>query len=177
MKLYPYIQIARPDHWFKNVFMIPGVLLFFFFHPEMRDAIRWLPIFIGFSATCLIASSNYVMNEILDAAKDRYHPVKCNRPVPSGQVKISIGWAWWVALSVIGLLLGFSISLPMGFALAALWIAGCAYNVPPVRTKDKPYLDVLSESINNPLRLLLGWYSTGFGAAPPASALLAYWRV
>ena len=40
---------------------------------------------------------------------------------------------------------------------AALWIMGCLYNFSPVRTKDVPYLDVLTESINNPLRLLLGW--------------------
>ncbi len=174
-KWYPYIQIARPDHWFKNIFMVPGILLYFFFHPEMRDSFTWVPILTGFMATCLIASSNYVMNEILDAPKDCHHPVKQHRPVPSGQVKISLGWLWWGILSASGLLLGIMISMPFFTALLGLWVAGCAYNVPPVRTKDKPYLDVLSESINNPLRLLLGWYSTGFGAAPPASALLAYW--
>ena len=47
------------------------------------------------------------------------------------------------------------------FALTALllWVMGCLYNFPPVRTKDVPYLDVLTESINNPLRMLLGWYA------------------
>jgi len=34
---------------------------------------------------------------------------------------------------------------------------GLVYNVPPLRTKDRQYLDVLSESINNPLRFMLGW--------------------
>jgi len=174
-KLYPYIQIARPDHWFKNIFMVPGVFLFYFFHADLRGDIQWSLILTGFMATCLIASSNYVMNEILDAPKDRFHPVKRYRPVPSGKVKPRLGWAWWAVLSIIGLSMGFMISISMGVTLLALWVAGCAYNVPPVRTKDKPYLDVLSESINNPLRLLLGWYSTGHGNLPPASALLAYW--
>ena len=41
-------------------------------------------------------------------------------------------------------------------AALALWVMGIAYNVPPVRTKEIPYLDVLSKSVNNPLRLLLG---------------------
>jgi hypothetical protein len=36
-------------------------------------------------------------------------------------------------------------------------LQGIVYNVRPLRTKDKPYLDVISESINNPLRLTIGW--------------------
>ena len=35
---------------------------------------------------------------------------------------------------------------------------GCLYNIPPIRTKDHAYVDVLSESINNPIRFLVGWY-------------------
>jgi hypothetical protein len=63
----------------------------------------------------------------------------------------------------------------MGWSLFALWVMGLLYNIPPIRLKDKPYLDVLSESINNPIRLLLGWYSTGHFLMPPLSALMAYW--
>ena len=35
---------------------------------------------------------------------------------------------------------------------------GCVYNIPPVRSKDLPYVDVLSEAINNPIRMLAGWF-------------------
>ncbi|NCD34423.1 MAG: prenyltransferase [Spartobacteria bacterium] len=175
MTIRAYIDIARPDHWFKNIFMIPGILLCIFFHPESRHHIQYFSILLGFIGACLVASSNYVINEILDAPRDRHHPVKKNRPIPSGQVNISMAYVEWLGLGLAGLLCGFIISHAMGYTLLALWIAGLAYNVPPVRTKDKPYLDVLSESINNPLRLLLGWYCTGLGFAPPLSALLAYW--
>ena len=54
---------------------------------------------------------------------------------------------------------------------------GCIYNIPPIRSKDKPYFDVLSESVNNPIRLMLGWYATGITILPPVSLLLAYWMV
>jgi decaprenyl-phosphate phosphoribosyltransferase len=54
-------------------------------------------------------------------------------------------------------------------------VAGILYNVPPIRLKDIPYCDVLSESLNNPLRLALGWYATGLGSAPPLSMFMAYW--
>jgi hypothetical protein len=40
-----------------------------------------------------------------------------------------------------------------------------------------PYLDVLSESINNPLRMLAGWYMTGSTAFAPTSLLVSYWMV
>lgn len=52
---------------------------------------------------------------------------------------------------------------------------GGLYNVRPFRLKDKVYLDVLTESINNPLRLLLGWSAIASGVLPPSSILLAYW--
>jgi hypothetical protein len=54
---------------------------------------------------------------------------------------------------------------------------GIAYNVPPLRTKDWPYLDVLSESVNNPIRLFLGWFALVASALPPLSLVVAYWMV
>jgi len=74
---------------------------------------------------------------------------------------------------------GFATLLGFEFTLVAvaLWVMGCVYNIPPVRSKDKPYLDVLSESVNNPLRLLLGWYATGIETVPPVSLVCAYWMV
>jgi len=58
-----------------------------------------------------------------------------------------------------------------------LWLMGIAYNVPPLRTKELPYLDVLSESVNNPLRLSLGWFVLIPHKVPPLSLVLAYWMV
>ena len=61
--LWSYIQIARVDHWFKNVFMLLGVLLAFFYEPAL---FTWTGIFqVAYAvfATCLIASSNYVITQ------------------------------------------------------------------------------------------------------------------
>ena len=44
--------------------------------------------------------------------------------------------------------------VPFTLTVLALWVMGCVYNIPPVRSKDLPYLDVLSEAINNPIRML-----------------------
>jgi 4-hydroxybenzoate polyprenyltransferase len=129
------------------------------------------------AAVCLIASSNYVINEVLDAPFDLHHPIKKDRPVPSGLVNIKIAYVQWIVLMIIGLGLGALVSVPLVLSLAGLWIAGCAYNIPPMRTKDVPYLDVLTESINNPLRMLVGWYIVPNSPTPPISLLISYWMI
>ncbi len=175
--LWPYIQIARVDHWFKNVFMVLGIVLALFYEPEFWRMSSLGPVLLAILATCLIASSNYVLNEVLDAPMDRLHPVKKHRPAAAGKVNRSLALAQWILLGAVGIGLGFCINNMFGFAGLALWVMGTAYNVPPIRTKEIPYLDVLSESVNNPLRLLLGWHALVIDKVPPLSLLLSYWMI
>jgi 4-hydroxybenzoate polyprenyltransferase len=176
-RVKPYLSIARPDHWFKNVFMALGVLLACFLNPDPINAHSALAILWAVAATCLIASSNYVLNEILDAPTDLSHPVKRNRPIPSGRVKLPIAYAMWIALGVAGL--GMALALNTAFFGAGLFllVMGIVYNVRPMRSKELPYLDVLSESINNPIRLALGWFAVIATEFPPVSLLVAYWMI
>jgi 4-hydroxybenzoate polyprenyltransferase len=172
-----YVSIARPDHWCKNVFMALGVVLAIFCHPELFGLDILLPILWAVATTCLVASSNYVLNEILDAPTDRHHPVKRHRPIPSGQVRLGIAYAEWLALGAAGLLMAAALNGPFFFAALFLLVMGVIYNVPPVRSKDLPYVDVLSESVNNPIRLLLGWFAVSPAEFPPVSLLIAYWMI
>jgi decaprenyl-phosphate phosphoribosyltransferase len=175
--LWPYIQIARVDHWFKNAFMLLGVVLAFFYEPAL---FTWASVpRLGFAllAACLIASSNYVLNELLDAPYDRLHPVKKHRPVPSGMVRPAFALLEWLLLGAAGIAAAFLLNPYFAASGLALWVMGVAYNVPPVRTKEFPYLDVLSESVNNPLRLFLGWFALVADKLPPLSLTMAYWMV
>jgi 4-hydroxybenzoate polyprenyltransferase len=172
-----YFQIARIDHWVKNVFVLPGVVVALSVDRARMASWSWVSFALGMVAVCMVASSNYVLNEILDAPSDLAHPTKRKRPVPAGQVSITWCYVEWIALMAVGLGLAMRISRPFALTLLALWIMGCIYNIPPVRTKDLPYVDVLSEAINNPLRMLAGWYLTGCALVPPASLLLSYWMV
>ncbi len=172
-----YIAIARPDHWFKNVFMLAGVLLALFIDVNYWNASSIGKLIVGFVATCVVASSNYVLNEILDARLDKFHPVKHARPIPSGRVNVPLAYAEWVVLGMLGLLVAAAVNWPFFAAAAALLVMGVVYNVPPLRTKQWPYLDVLSESVNNPLRLMLGWFTVTAVAVPPLSLMISYWLV
>lgn len=56
--LLPYIQIARPDHWFKQFFMLPGLCLAFLFLKDIPDGMLG-NLLLGLFSTCCIASANY----------------------------------------------------------------------------------------------------------------------
>ena len=175
--VWPYVQIARVDHWFKNAFMLLGVVLAVFYDPSLWAPSSLLPLGVAVLSTCLVASSNYVLNELLDGPNDRLHPEKRHRPVPSGRIRPGLAYAEWLVLAAAGFGLAWSIN---GYFLAAaiwLWIMGILYNVRPFRTKEWPYLDVLSESINNPIRLLLGWFALVTAFVPPVSLIISYWMV
>jgi decaprenyl-phosphate phosphoribosyltransferase len=172
-----HLRIARVDHWFKNVFVLPGIVAAIGIDPNhiAPDIVRRAAI--GLLSVCLVASSNYVINEVLDAASDSLHPVKSAREVPSGQIHVPLAYLQWLLLMAAAVGLGRLISTPFAIAIGLLWIMGCVYNIPPIRSKDFPYVDVLSEAVNNPLRLLAGWFITGTSSFPPASLLLSYWMV
>ena len=170
-----YVDIARIDHWFKNAFMLLGVALAFFYRPDLFTESSALILTAAFFVTCIVASSNYVLNEYLDAPLDRLHPTKCNRPAARGDVKGVPALLLWGVLGVLGITSAFAINAPFGISALALWVMGCVYNIPPVRSKEVPYIDVLSESINNPIRLMLGWFALVPDRLPPLSLALAYW--
>jgi 4-hydroxybenzoate polyprenyltransferase len=173
----PYLAIARPDHWFKNIFMVLGVVLAAFYYPDHFRLATLLQVLWGLAATCLIASSNYVLNEILDAPTDRNHPLKRHRPIPSGLVRLPVAYGEWLLLGATGLLMAAALNRPFLHTGLVLLVMGMVYNVPPVRSKDLPYVDVLTESINNPIRLLLGWFAVATLEFPPVSLLISYWMI
>jgi 4-hydroxybenzoate polyprenyltransferase len=172
-----HIQIARIDHWFKNVFVLPGIVAAIGVDPTTVRPGLLARIAIGLVSVCLVASSNYVVNEVLDAKHDLSHPVKSKRPVPAGLVNVPIAYVQWIVLMIIGVGIGFTLGKPFGYTMLTLWVMGCIYNIPPIRSKDLPYVDVLSEAVNNPIRMLAGWFIAGTASVAPGSLLLSYWMI
>jgi 4-hydroxybenzoate polyprenyltransferase len=173
--IWPYVQIARPDHWVKNVFMLLGVVTALFLDPS-RVSFQSIPmVALAVLVACLVASSNYVLNEVLDAPTDRLHPEKRHRPAASGQIRFGIAVTEWIALAAVGLSFAWLINSAFFVSALAFWVMGIVYNVPPIRTKALPYVDVLSEALNNPIRLLLGWFAVIQDLVPPVSLFIAFW--
>lgn len=173
----PYLSVMRPDHWLKNVFILFG--------HGAAVVLLDLPITAGMVLlalysllpACLVASANYILNEILDAPFDRVHPTKKHRAVASGAAKEPVLWVIFGVLLIVAWLMAAAVfNIGYQIALLLLFLSGIVYNVPPLRLKDRAFLDVIAESFNNPIRLWLGWYAlvpaTTF---TPLSVVLAWW--
>src|SRR3984885_1067220 len=176
-RLKAHLAIARLDHSIKNLFVLPGIIIPLSIYPKLLTAHLIVTLVWAFLSVPLVACSNYVINEVLDAPFDRLHPTKRNRPAARGLVNIPAAYAQWLLMMVAGIAIGLTISRMFALVALVLWIMGCLYNFPPIRTKDLPYLAVLTESINNPLRMLLGWYAVTSVLVPPVSLLIAYWML
>jgi len=179
--LKKYIRIMRLDHWIKQLFILPGFFFADLLINEKIAAEYISNLIIAFFAVSLIASANYVINEWLDAEFDKFHPTKKNRSVVTEDVKGSVVWILWGVLTCTGFFIGYLINFYFLLMLVWLWLMGIAYNVKPLRTKDIFILDVLTESINNMIRLLLGWFivfnETENPVLPPISIVIGYWML
>ena len=154
-----YFELLRAKHWYKNLILYFGLWYGLFVFKQDLDRTIFIESFLVFLLASLMSSSNYIINQITDSEFDKRHPVKKYRPLPSGRVfKLH---AFYLSLAMAGFVFVLSslfFSFEFNLALLFLWIAGFLYNVKPIRLKDIPYVDVLSESVNNPIRFLLGWF-------------------
>ena len=150
-----FIQIIRVNDWFKQIFVIPGIILALMIDKnsnfETSDFIIYL-MSINFTA-----SANYLINEYLDKQYDKFHPLK-----EKNSLKNKIKFRGVVCIYLILVLIAFIypiINEKKSFILfqTLFLISGIFYNVEPFRFKDKKYIDTLFESLNNPLRLFLGF--------------------
>lgn len=100
------IKALRPHQWAKNVLVFLALAgAHQFFNPDLV-----LRAFGAFVAFCLVASSVYLVNDLLDLSADRAHARKRNRPFASGAAAIELG----LPVTVLLLLAGFAISALLG---------------------------------------------------------------
>lgn len=125
---------------------------------------------------CFASSANYLINEFVDAKSDSFHPDKKMRPAVQIQISTKTVFILYFFWSGLALLLSLFIS-QLFYILSLYLILGLFYNIKPVRLKDRQYLDIISESANNPIRFLVGWIClvSPTEILPPFSLILGYW--
>lgn len=172
-----YLDLIRVNYWFKNIFVLPGIFFSYFFIgiPDFFTLESFQIIIVSFTAIFLVCSSNYVINEITDAEYDKFHNIKKNRPIVSGKISKNLAWIIYFILLTLSFYLGSIVNKQFCFVIFVLFIMGIIYNLKPIRFKDLPFLDVICESFNNLLRLLLGWNIFTPEYLPPISLCVIFW--
>jgi len=117
-RIKAYIELMRPVQWYKNVLLFLGVL----FSHKLGDFDLLFLAVLGFISFCAIASSVYITNDIVDRNRDKAHPRKAMRPIPSGRVGVGSAAFLGAILAATGI----SIALYLGweFFIVALMYVG-----------------------------------------------------
>ena len=150
------LRLTRPKQWIKNMF----VFIPMFFGGELFDLHSvWLAV-LTFFAFSLVASSIYCYNDIVDIDADRNHPVKCMRPIASGEVSIRLGYILMTLTFCLGM--GVLLLLPpevMSQVMAVIvfyYVLNLAYCS---KLKQFAILDVCIVAFGFVLRILAGGFA------------------
>jgi len=156
------LRLMRPHQWVKNAFVLTGLL---FGHAWHNPALVTQAL-IAFVAFCLISSTIYILNDIVDIEQDRHHPTKRKRPLPSGKLKISKAATFAFVLGATALTLASFASSTVVVILLIYAVMNVAYSL---KLKHVVILDVFIIATGFMLRILAGTLGLGI---PPSQWLL-----
>ncbi len=149
MRILEYIKLIRVHQWYKNLLIfLPLIFVGELFIKEI-----WGVMLLGFIALCLVSSSNYILNDIIDIKRDKSHPEKKSRPLASGKVSI------FEAVLLLIIFLGASIYIAYGLNIMFLACVGFLFLFTllySVFLKKEPIADVVAISINFVVRAVSG---------------------
>src|SRR3989344_6266651 len=104
---YYLLKLVRPRQWIKNFALFAAAI---FGGQMFLPDVMWR-VSLGFIAFCLLASSTYIVNDLLDVQKDRLHPFKKARPIASGKITANQAIILFLILIIISLSLSWQISV------------------------------------------------------------------
>lgn len=119
------LQTMRPRQWTKNGFVFVALL----FDRQLLDPQSVLRTVLAFILLCLMSSSVYILNDLVDVEADRQHPRKRHRPLPSGRLNPSVAAVAALVLALGSLLAGVSLAPSFGLILLAYLVSQIAYSL------------------------------------------------
>jgi len=148
-----YLRALRPHQWLKNVLIfLPAVAA----HDLLVET--WLAALLAFVSFSLVASSVYVINDLLDLAADRSHPRKRNRPFASGAIPLGHGTIMAPALFIAGAMIALTVDrLEFVAVVIAYYVLTMVYSL---SLKRKLVIDIGTLAGLYTIRILAGGVAT-----------------
>ncbi|MGG7566938.1 UbiA family prenyltransferase [Rhodovulum sp. DZ06] len=155
--LKPWIKALRPRQWAKNALIFAPLL-------AAHQAAGFGAALAAFVAFSLLASSVYLVNDMLDLKADRAHPRKRARPFAAGDVPIGPGAGVAAGLVAVSILVALLFT-PLAFlgVLAAYYVLTWAYSL---TLKRKLILDIWTLSALYTIRIVAGAAATALPLSP-----------
>ena len=150
----------RPKQWTKNAIIFAALV----FDLKLLNTTYLARTALGFALFCLISGVVYTINDLVDLEKDRQHPSKRNRPLPSGALSPRIAMAAAMVIAVAALIAAVWLNVQFAATLAGYLILQLAYSL---LLKNIVLLDVLAIAAGFVLRVA--------GGSPLASAAISPW--
>ena len=139
----------RIAQWYKNTLIfIPLIFSLNFFNIKL-----FLITLLGFFTLSLMSSSYYIINDLNDYKKDKFHPEKSKRPIASGRIPRPVAAIISLILFIDSILLAFYLSKGFLVAVIILFISAQLYIF---YLRDVAFFDIISISINFIIRTLAG---------------------
>tara|TARA_A100001011_G_scaffold322037_2_gene343235 strand:- start:369 stop:1313 length:945 start_codon:yes stop_codon:yes gene_type:complete len=150
--LVSLIKTCRPRQWTKNLLIFAATLFTFEFSLN-----TWFSTFIVFICFCLISSSVYIINDIIDINSDRKHPIKSKRPIPSGQISIKSASILSIFLIISSCFISYSINPYVTATLISYLIIQIFYCI---GLKKQPILDIFCIALGFICRAIAGLFAS-----------------
>lgn len=158
-----YLELSRPKDWVKNVFVFMPVP----FALASGAVVDVRTFGLGLLAFCAANSAVYSLNDAQDAARDRAHEKKRERPVASGRVSQRGAYIWSLLLLLVSVALASASGRPGALWVCAIYmLVNLAYSL---GAKHIALLDVFLLSSGFVLRVLLG---CALMDVPPSNPML-----
>jgi 4-hydroxybenzoate polyprenyltransferase len=139
----------RPKQWTKNIFIFAALV----FDRKLTHYTALLNTIVAFIAFCLISSAVYLINDLVDIEKDRQHPTKRHRPLPSGRLDLRWAIAAAVIIPLICVPAAFLFSRAMGLVLVSYLALQILYSF---FLKNLVIIDVMTIAAGFVLRVVAG---------------------
>lgn len=154
-------ESMRPYQWVKNLLVFAPLV----FAQVLFEAGPAKNATVAFLAFCSVASAIYLLNDLLDLERDKLHPEKKTRPLPSGRLGVTTARVAFVALVLVGAALALIAEHAFYIPLAGYFVINVAYSF---KLKHIVILDTMCVAVGFLLRVYVG----GLAIAEPVSGWL-----